>query len=192
MNRTPCTGYQCQRIPTIWRIAKIITMLATRNWSPNSFCPLYLGSQATKDDTAQLCTGWKNAFTHTLRRQSKTTSNNGYQYLTGSRCPWPVMPGNWPMCTPLLPQQREPNQSSVESETLKAGSLPKAHWHWHLSNTKELPQDMKQKKILPHKVTSPAQAILTLYVFIRQCFRPKAHCYIAECGLINCAWHSLS
>ena len=54
LNRMPCTGDQCQRIPTIWRIAKIITMLATRNWSPNSFCPLYLSIQVTKEHSYTL------------------------------------------------------------------------------------------------------------------------------------------
>lgn len=42
---------------------------------------------------------------------------------------------------------------------------------------------LKQGKIFPHKVMSPAQAVRTPYPLVKKCSRPKAHSFVAEWGL---------
>lgn len=42
------------------------------------------------------------------------------------------------------------------------------------------------KKIFPHEVTSPAQAVRILHLLVRKYSKPKAHSYVAKRGLKDC------
>ena len=81
--RTPCNRLAIPgRTPTTWRMAKIITVLTSRNRSPNTsaHCVLVLKSPR-KTQHSQALDGTRLYFRN--KRQSKISSNNGHPLWLG-------------------------------------------------------------------------------------------------------------
>lgn len=65
--------------------------------------------------------------------------------------------------------------NDCKSRTVYSSRIGQVPYDAHLKRKKEHTQNLKQGKIFPHKVLSPAEAMRTLHLWGRKCPRPKAH-----------------
>ena len=93
--------------------------------------------------------------------------------------PSPVDPSR-PAST-LLVLQNKGSHSLSTGDRYSSGAGQVPH-DTSSSRTKEHALSLKQKKMFPHKVINPSQAVRTLCLLVRKCFRPKAHSCVAEWG----------
>ena len=94
-------------------------------------------------------------FTYVEKTQSKVTSSSGHQSSMAS--PSPLMPdaGQFAYMPPPVPRWKDPIRSPRRTGVTVA--LAKCHeMHALQTKTKEQSLKLKQGKILPHKVISPA------------------------------------
>ena len=105
-------------------------------------------------------TGWNNALL-TWRRQSKMGFSRGPRSPMASGCPLAayagqlaLMPRSWAV------YQKDP--IPFPYGTVEQWGWPTAVWHTCWSRTKEYILSLKQRKMFPHWVTRPAQAVRTV------------------------------
>lgn len=58
--------------------------------------------------------------------------------------------------------------------------MPEGHWHMYSRRKKEYTLSLKQGNMIPQKAINPAQAVRTLYLWVKKYPRLKAHSYVTE------------
>lgn len=170
-SRTLCDSYQRQRgTPTTWRVARIITVPATRSGSPNtSFYCILASELPRKTQHTQTLGGAKLSLTQRRHRAVSAptvcVSLSGLAGAPGSWCRGSGLPA------PSVLQQTDPDPPMWRLKCWKLGPC------WGLLTY--VPKQ-KQGKRFPHKAVSLAWALCAPCLLGRKFCRPKVHSSVAE------------
>lgn len=120
VGRRPCTSYQSWVLP-------VPVEQNTIHWSTipgedsKHLWPLHLGMRVPKENTVQSSTGWNSALLMCERYRARSAS------IVCDGSPWLARPmqSNSPMCTPLVPQWKDPHSFPTEDrESSEVGQVP--------------------------------------------------------------------